>query len=171
MLGAGSPQSGEAGHLAIECVTGALHGRRGSFVLQRKGGMHDGEASLWVGIVPATGTDELEAWVARRKSSLSTAGTAANSNTRRLIGSGKFPRATCNSVRGFEGFHQRDAAWSGESAVLRVDLFKQRLCLVAFPVVEQRLHLLQPGVQLVVDFGATRREFVRIGLCGRVQVP
>ena len=50
---------GSAGYVAIERVTGTLHGRRGSFVLQHLGTMDRGAQSLAVRVVPDTGTDEL----------------------------------------------------------------------------------------------------------------
>src|SRR5581483_2180971 len=46
MLSAGSPQSGSAGYVAVERVTGTLHGRGGSFSLQHNATMHRGEFSL-----------------------------------------------------------------------------------------------------------------------------
>lgn len=60
MLSAGSPQSGSAGYVAIERVTGALHGRRGSFALQHDATMHRGEFSLHIIVVPGSGTGELQ---------------------------------------------------------------------------------------------------------------
>jgi Protein of unknown function (DUF3224) len=59
MLSAGGPIKGSAGYVAIERVTGKLHGRAGSFVLQHSGTMNRGEASLTVSVVPDTGTGEL----------------------------------------------------------------------------------------------------------------
>ncbi|MGH8213961.1 MAG: DUF3224 domain-containing protein, partial [Rhodanobacteraceae bacterium] len=40
MLSAGSPQSGSAGYVAAERVTGKLQGRSGSFALQHNATMH-----------------------------------------------------------------------------------------------------------------------------------
>lgn len=60
MLSAGSPQSGSAGYVAIERVTGALHGRRGSFTLQHNASMHRGTFSLNIFVVPGSGTGELQ---------------------------------------------------------------------------------------------------------------
>lgn len=60
MLSAGSPQSGSAGYVAVERVTGTLHGRRGSFALQHSGTMHRGSSSLSISVVPGSGTGELE---------------------------------------------------------------------------------------------------------------
>ena len=59
MLSAGAPASGCAGYVAMECVTGTLHGRRGSLALQHKGTMDNGAQSLSVTVVPGSGTDEL----------------------------------------------------------------------------------------------------------------
>jgi hypothetical protein len=59
MLSAGAPQSGSAGYVAVERVTGALHGRRGSFALQHSATMHRGTSSLSITVVPGSGTGEL----------------------------------------------------------------------------------------------------------------
>ncbi|MBI5719692.1 MAG: DUF3224 domain-containing protein [Burkholderiales bacterium] len=59
MLSAMTETQGSAGYVAIERVTGALHGRRGSFVLQHTGSMNRGTPSLTVSVVPDSGTDEL----------------------------------------------------------------------------------------------------------------
>jgi hypothetical protein len=60
MLSAGSVQKGSAGYVAIERVSGQLHGRRGTFVLQHSGSMSRGTPSLVLTVVPDSGTDELE---------------------------------------------------------------------------------------------------------------
>ncbi|HKO53905.1 MAG TPA: DUF3224 domain-containing protein [Polyangiaceae bacterium] len=49
-----------AGYVAIERVTGSLHGKNGSFVLQHSGTMRRGEAELSVTVVPDSGTGELQ---------------------------------------------------------------------------------------------------------------
>ncbi len=59
MLGAGNPATGTAGYVAIEQVTGALHGRRGSFALQHFGTMVDNKFELVVKVVPGSGTGDL----------------------------------------------------------------------------------------------------------------
>ncbi len=59
MLGAGSLSSGSAGYVAMEEVTGTLHGRSGSFALQHFGAMHGTRFELRVEIVPGSGTGEL----------------------------------------------------------------------------------------------------------------
>lgn len=59
MLAVGTAVDGSAGYVAIEHVTGSVHGRRGSFALQHHGIMHRGTPQLSVTIVPDSGTDEL----------------------------------------------------------------------------------------------------------------
>jgi hypothetical protein len=59
MLTAGTAVKGSAGYVAIERVSGALHGRRGSFVLQHSGTMTRGQPQLTITVVPDSGTDEL----------------------------------------------------------------------------------------------------------------
>ena len=50
---------GSASYVALERVTGALHGRSGTFVLQHAGVMDRGQASLVCEVVPDSGTDGL----------------------------------------------------------------------------------------------------------------
>lgn len=59
MLSAGTATRGSAGYVAIERVTGTLHGRAGSFVLQHSGAMDRGAPSLSIRVVPDSGTGEL----------------------------------------------------------------------------------------------------------------
>jgi hypothetical protein len=59
MLAYRSAVDGSAGYVAMERVLGALHGRRGAFVLQHSGTMDRGAPTLRVGVVPDSGTDEL----------------------------------------------------------------------------------------------------------------
>jgi hypothetical protein len=59
MIAAGTEVSGSAGYVAMERVTGSLHGRSGSFVLQHNGTMTRGEPQLAVTVVPDSGTGEL----------------------------------------------------------------------------------------------------------------
>jgi hypothetical protein len=59
MLSAGNPAAGSAGYVAIEHVTGTLHGRRGSFALQHSGTMNAGTSDLSISIVPGSGTGDL----------------------------------------------------------------------------------------------------------------
>jgi hypothetical protein len=48
-----------AGYVALEQVTGTLHGRTGTFYLQHTGTMDRGAPSLSITVVPDTGTGEL----------------------------------------------------------------------------------------------------------------
>ena len=50
---------GSAGYVAIERVTGKLHGKSGSFVLQHSGTMTRGAPQLAVTVVPDSGTGDL----------------------------------------------------------------------------------------------------------------
>ena len=59
MLAAGTPVKGSAGYVAIERVTGTLHGRNGSFVLQHSATMNRGTPQLSITVVPDSGTGEL----------------------------------------------------------------------------------------------------------------
>ena len=60
MLSGGDPQSGAAGYVAIETVTGSLGDRHGSFALQQFGTMSSGAQTLHYEVVPGSGTGELE---------------------------------------------------------------------------------------------------------------
>jgi hypothetical protein len=59
MLGAGNPASGTAGYVAVEYVTGSLHGRNGSFALQHSSTMDQGRFDINIRVVPGSGTNEL----------------------------------------------------------------------------------------------------------------
>lgn len=59
MLTALTPEKGSAGYVAIERVTGTLHGRNGSFVFQHSGTMDRGAQQLSIGAVPGSGTGAL----------------------------------------------------------------------------------------------------------------
>lgn len=59
MLSAGTEVPGSAGYVAIERVSGRLHGRRGSFVLLHRGLMDRGAPELRVTVIPDSGADEL----------------------------------------------------------------------------------------------------------------
>jgi hypothetical protein len=50
---------GSAGYVAIERVTGTLHGRRGSFLLLHRGIMSQGAQDLTITVVPDSGTGQL----------------------------------------------------------------------------------------------------------------
>lgn len=60
MLAFSSTVKGSAGYVAMEHVAGALHGKRGAFVLQHNGVMTRGDGELTVTVVPDSGTGELE---------------------------------------------------------------------------------------------------------------
>lgn len=59
MLAYRSAVDGSAGYVAMERVTGTLHGRHGAFVLQHSGTMDRGTSTLVVSVVPDSGSDEL----------------------------------------------------------------------------------------------------------------
>jgi hypothetical protein len=59
MLAVSTETEGSAAYVAMERVTGTLHGRTGSFALQHRGTMTRGEPELQVNVVPDSGTEEL----------------------------------------------------------------------------------------------------------------
>ena len=59
MLATRTGVDGSAGYVALERVTGTLHGRSGSFTLQHSGTMDRGVPRLSVTVVPDSGTGEL----------------------------------------------------------------------------------------------------------------
>ena len=59
MLMARTGTEGSAGYVAIEQVSGTLHGKRGTFILQHYGMMAHGENRLILEVVPDSGTGEL----------------------------------------------------------------------------------------------------------------
>lgn len=59
MLSARTSIKDSAGYVAIERVSGTLHGRKGSFVLQHSSTLNKGEAKQTITVVPDSGTDEL----------------------------------------------------------------------------------------------------------------
>ena len=59
MLMAGTGVQGSAGYVAIERVSGTLHGRSGTFVLQHNGTMTRGAPHLTITVVPDSGTGQL----------------------------------------------------------------------------------------------------------------
>jgi hypothetical protein len=59
MLTAGTPTKGSAGYVAIERVSGTLHGRTGTFILQHTGTMNRGALQLSITVVPDSGTGQL----------------------------------------------------------------------------------------------------------------
>ncbi|HUR37012.1 MAG TPA: DUF3224 domain-containing protein [Terriglobales bacterium] len=60
MLAAGTGAAGSSGaYVAMERVTGKLHGKSGSFTLYHSGVMEPGKMSMSVNVVPGSGTGEL----------------------------------------------------------------------------------------------------------------
>ena len=59
MLTAMGTVKGSAGYVAVERLTGTVHGKRGSFALLHRGIMDRGAPSLNVTVVPDSGTDDL----------------------------------------------------------------------------------------------------------------
>jgi hypothetical protein len=59
MLAGGSPAKGSGGYVAIERVSGTLHGRTGTFLLQHNGTMQNGAYHVNVVVVPDSGTGQL----------------------------------------------------------------------------------------------------------------
>jgi Protein of unknown function (DUF3224) len=59
MLAAGNQTKGSGGYIAMERVSGTLHGRSGTFALQHSGTMDNGQYHLDVNVVPGSGTGQL----------------------------------------------------------------------------------------------------------------
>jgi hypothetical protein len=59
MLTAGSAVKGSGAYVAIEKVSGTLHGHTGTFVLQHSGTMTNGAPQLTITVVPDSGTGQL----------------------------------------------------------------------------------------------------------------
>jgi hypothetical protein len=59
MLAAMTSVKGSAGYVAMERVSGSLHGRAGTFVLQHSSTMTRGTPQQSVTVVPDSGTDQL----------------------------------------------------------------------------------------------------------------
>ena len=59
MLTAGTPIKNSAVYVAVERVTGTLHGKTGTFALHHTGIMNRGAQSLTITVVPDSGTGEL----------------------------------------------------------------------------------------------------------------
>jgi hypothetical protein len=59
MLAVSTSVKGSAGYVAIEQVSGSLHGRSGTFVLQHSGTMTRGVPQMIVSVVPDSGTGQL----------------------------------------------------------------------------------------------------------------
>jgi hypothetical protein len=60
MLAMSSAVEGSAGYVAMEQVTGTLHGKTGAFALQHFGKMTRGTPELNVMVVPDSGSSDLE---------------------------------------------------------------------------------------------------------------
>ncbi len=65
MIGARSEVKGSAGYVAIERVSGVLHGHAGTFVLQHSGTITRGKGELSVSVVPDSGTGQLKGLAGR----------------------------------------------------------------------------------------------------------
>lgn len=61
MLSSGDPTKGSAGYVALEAVTGTLHGRTGAFAFQHTGAMDPSGHKLSVTVVPGSGAGDLAA--------------------------------------------------------------------------------------------------------------
>ncbi len=59
MLAVGTDVEGSAGYVAMEQVTGTLHGRSGAFALQHSGTMTRGTPQLTITVVPDSGVGQL----------------------------------------------------------------------------------------------------------------
>ena len=60
MLTGGDVAKGSAGYVAMEKFTGAVKGRKGTFILQHNATMTKGKGDLTITVVPDSGTDQLE---------------------------------------------------------------------------------------------------------------
>jgi hypothetical protein len=60
MFGGGDPKHGAAGYVAIEAVSGTLHGKQGGFALQHLATMDASGPKMQVIVVPGSGTGELK---------------------------------------------------------------------------------------------------------------
>ena len=65
MLTGGAVAKGSAGYVAIERVSGTLHGRTGTFILQHSGTMTRGAPQLSISVVPDSGTGQLVGLIGR----------------------------------------------------------------------------------------------------------
>ena len=59
MLSGGNPAKGSGGYVAIERVSGTLHGASGTFLLMHNGTMQNGGYTMSVAVVPGSGTGQL----------------------------------------------------------------------------------------------------------------
>ena len=68
MLATGRPDpKGSGGYVALERVTGTLHGRSGTFILQHSGTMTRGTPELSITVVPDSGTGQLAGLAGKMK--------------------------------------------------------------------------------------------------------
>jgi hypothetical protein len=65
MLAVQSDVKGSAGYVALERVTGKLHGKNGGFVLQHSATMTRGESDAAITVVPDSGSGELAGLVGK----------------------------------------------------------------------------------------------------------
>ncbi len=65
MLAVGTDVPGSAAYVAIERLSGTVHGRRGTLFLQHNGVMDRGAATLSLSIVPDSGTGEWQGMTGR----------------------------------------------------------------------------------------------------------
>lgn len=65
MLATQTEVEGSAGYVAMERVTGTLHGREGTFVLQHSATMNRGVPDLSIAVVPDSGTGELKGLIGK----------------------------------------------------------------------------------------------------------
>lgn len=59
MMGVMDQEIGSGGYVALERLTGTLHGRKGSFCLQHSSIMNRGKPTQSIMVVPDSGTEEL----------------------------------------------------------------------------------------------------------------
>jgi hypothetical protein len=65
MLAARTPRADSAGYVAVERISGTLHGRRGTFVVLHTGLADRGARTLAVTVVPDSGTGDLQGLAGR----------------------------------------------------------------------------------------------------------
>ena len=59
MIAAGTAVEGSGAYVALERVTGSLHGRTGSFMMMHNGTMKAGAYEMRITVVPDSGTEDL----------------------------------------------------------------------------------------------------------------
>jgi len=82
MLTAGTAIKNSAVYVAVERVTGTLHGKTGTFALHHTGIMNRGDQSLTITVVPDSGTGELTGITGTLSIEIATASTHTCSSTR-----------------------------------------------------------------------------------------